>query len=38
MKLFTTIASEQAGRTVEILPDNAQLVEYGQVLFVIEPA
>lgn len=38
MKLYTTIASEQAGRIVEILPGNAQLVEYDQVLFVIEPA
>lgn len=38
MKLYTTIRAERAGRIVEILPANAQLVEYDQVLFVIEPA
>lgn len=37
MKLYTTIRAEHAGRVVEILPANAQLVEYDQVLFVIEP-
>jgi acetyl-CoA carboxylase biotin carboxyl carrier protein len=38
MKLYTTIRAERAGRIVEILPADAQLVEYDQVLFVIEPA
>lgn len=38
MKLFTTIASEHDGRIVEIGADNAELVEYGRTLFVIEPA
>lgn len=38
MKLYTTIRAERAGRIVEILPANAQLVEYDQVLFVIEPS
>jgi acetyl-CoA carboxylase biotin carboxyl carrier protein len=36
MKLFTTINSEVAGRIVEIGADNAELVEYGCTLFVIE--
>ena len=38
MKLFTTIASEHDGRIVQIGADNAELVEYGRALFVIEPA
>ncbi len=38
MKLFTTIAAEHAGRVVEIGAENAELVEYGRTLFVIEPA
>jgi acetyl-CoA carboxylase biotin carboxyl carrier protein len=38
MKLFTTIASEHDGRIVAIGAENAELVEYGQTLFVIEPA
>ena len=38
MKLFTTIASDCDGRVVEIGADNAELVEYGRTLFVIEPA
>jgi acetyl-CoA carboxylase biotin carboxyl carrier protein len=38
MKLFTTIASEHDGRIVQIGADNAELVEYGRTLFVIEPA
>jgi acetyl-CoA carboxylase biotin carboxyl carrier protein len=38
MKLFTTITSEHDGRIVQIGADNAELVEYGRTLFVIEPA
>lgn len=38
MKLFTTIESTVAGRVTEILVDDAALIEYGQVLFVIDPA
>jgi len=37
MKLFTTINSEVDGRIVQIGADNAELVEYGRTLFVIEP-
>lgn len=37
MKLFTTIHAEAAGAVREIGAENAQLVEYGQMLFVIEP-
>lgn len=37
MKLFTTIASEHDGRVVQIGAENAELVEYGRTLFVIEP-
>jgi acetyl-CoA carboxylase biotin carboxyl carrier protein len=36
MKLFTTIHADCDGRVVEIGPANASLVEYGQMLFVIE--
>ena len=36
MKLFTTIYAERAGRVVQIGPDNGDLVEFGQRLFVIE--
>jgi len=37
MKLFTTIAAEWGGTVTEIGAGNAQLVEYGQMLFVITP-
>jgi acetyl-CoA carboxylase biotin carboxyl carrier protein len=37
MKLFTTIYAERAGRVVQIGPQNGDLVEFGQTLFVIEP-
>ncbi len=37
MKLFTTILAEWSGTVAEIGPENAQLVEYGQILFVITP-
>lgn len=37
MKLFTTVHAEFAGTVREVGAENAQLVEYGQMLFVIEP-
>ncbi|SVD23404.1 uncharacterized protein METZ01_LOCUS376258, partial [marine metagenome] len=37
MKLMNPIQSEINGRVVEILVDNAQPVEYGQPLFLLEP-
>lgn len=37
MKLFTTIHAEWNGTVTEIGAENAQLVEYGQMLFVITP-
>jgi acetyl-CoA carboxylase biotin carboxyl carrier protein len=37
MKLFTTIVAEWGGTVTEIGTGNAQLVEYGQMLFVITP-
>ena len=36
MKLFTTISADQDGRIAHILPANGDLVEFDQVLFVIE--
>jgi acetyl-CoA carboxylase biotin carboxyl carrier protein len=38
MKLMNEIESEVRGRVVEILLDNAQPVEFGQTLFLIDPA
>lgn len=37
MKLMNEIKSEIKGRVVEILVDNAEPVEFGQPLFLIEP-
>jgi acetyl-CoA carboxylase biotin carboxyl carrier protein len=37
MKLMNEIKSEVKGRIVEKLVENAQPVEYGQVLFLVEP-
>ena len=37
MKLFSTIHAGMKGRIVKICADNSQLVEYDQVLFLIEP-
>jgi acetyl-CoA carboxylase biotin carboxyl carrier protein len=37
MKLMNEIDAESSGRIVEILVDNAQPIEYGQVLMRIEP-
>jgi acetyl-CoA carboxylase biotin carboxyl carrier protein len=38
MKLFNEIESEQRGRIVRILVENAQPVEYDQPLFLIDPS
>jgi oxaloacetate decarboxylase (Na+ extruding) subunit alpha len=38
MKLMNEIESESAGKIVQVLVENGQPVEYGQPLFVIEPA
>jgi acetyl-CoA carboxylase biotin carboxyl carrier protein len=37
MKLMNEIDAESSGRIVEILVDNAQPIEYGQILMRIEP-
>jgi len=38
MKLMNEIESEVRGRVVELLVENAQPVEFGQKLFLIDPA
>ena len=38
MKLFNEIESEVSGKIVKVLVDNATPVEYGQALFLVEPA
>lgn len=38
MKLMNEIESEDSGRVVKILVENAQPVEFGQELFLIDPA
>lgn len=38
MKLFTTLEATVAGTVSEILVADGELVEYGQALFVIDPA
>jgi acetyl-CoA carboxylase biotin carboxyl carrier protein len=38
MKLFNEIESEVSGRIVKIMVENAQPVEFDQVLFLVEPA
>lgn len=38
MKLMNEIEAERRGRIVEILVENAETVEYGQPLFVLEDA
>ncbi len=38
MKLMNEIESEASGKIVQVLVENSQPVEYGQPLFVIEPA
>ena len=37
MKLMNEIETKAAGRVAKILVENAQPVEYGQVLFLLEP-
>ena len=37
MKLMNELESEVSGTVVEVLVDNAEPVEYGQVLFRVEP-
>ncbi len=37
MKLMNEIKSEVRGKVMEILVDNAEPVEFGQVIYVIEP-
>jgi len=37
MKLMNEIKSEVKGRVIDILAENADAVEYGQILFLIEP-
>ena len=36
MKLFSTIKAEKRGRITRVSVDDGQLVEYGQVLFVLD--
>ncbi len=36
MKLFNTVRARVRGRIAKILPENAQLVEYNQILFLVE--
>ena len=38
MKLMNEIESDVKGRIVQILVDNAQPVEFGQKLFLVDPA
>lgn len=37
MKMMNEIQAEQSGRVVRVLVENAQPVEYGQPLFLLEP-
>lgn len=37
MKMFTEVASDRAGRVVDIRVENETLVEHGQVLMYIDP-
>jgi biotin carboxyl carrier protein len=37
MKLFSTIKAERRGRITRVSVEDGQLVEYGQVLFQLEP-
>ncbi|HKA31699.1 MAG TPA: acetyl-CoA carboxylase biotin carboxyl carrier protein [Candidatus Binatia bacterium] len=38
MKVFNAVQSRVRGKIVEVLVQNGQFVEYGQPLFVVEPA
>ena len=37
MKLFSTIKAEKHGRISRVSVEDGELVEYGQVLFLLEP-
>jgi acetyl-CoA carboxylase biotin carboxyl carrier protein len=37
MKLFNTVKAEVKGRVVKICAENNQIVEYNQVLYLIDP-
>ncbi len=38
MKLMNEIKAEESGKIVKICPENGEAVEFGQALFVVEPA
>jgi acetyl-CoA carboxylase biotin carboxyl carrier protein len=38
MKMMNSVPAGVAGTVAEVLPDNAELVEYGQPLFRVQPA
>ncbi len=38
MKVFNAVQSRVRGKIIEVLVQNGQFVEYGQPLFVVEPA
>ncbi len=38
MKLFNTVAAGVAGRIARVCAENGSMVEYNQVLFLVEPA
>ena len=38
MKLFNEIEAEVSGKVVKVMVEDAQPVEYDQVLFLVEPA
>jgi len=38
MKVFNAVQSRVRGKVVEVLVQNGQFIEYGQPLFVVEPA
>ena len=38
MKLFNDVASEVDGRIIKVMVEDASPVEYGQVLFLVEPS
>mgnify|MGYP001812221804 FL=1 len=37
MKLFNEITAERPGRITQIAVENGEAVEYGQLLFLVEP-
>jgi acetyl-CoA carboxylase biotin carboxyl carrier protein len=37
MKMMNSVPAGISGSIAEVVPDNAQLVEYGQPLFRVEP-